>query len=75
VRGEAAWAALQEAMSEREPLCLSDPRYIADEHSPGDLIEMTETCTMCPLRSLCDAYATEGRVMAGFWAGRLRGTK
>jgi len=72
MRGEAAWSALQEAMHRTEPLCLHDPRFIADEVSPGDEIEMTETCTLCPLRAACENYAREGKPTAGFWAGRQR---
>lgn len=73
MRGQAAYDALAEAMATRAPLCLDDDRFTTDEYSAGDEIEMRETCTLCPLRSLCDAYATEGRPAAGFWAGRKRG--
>lgn len=72
MRGAAAWTALQEAMQETRPLCLNDPRYIADDNTPGDLIEMRETCDLCPLRAACELYAREGRPAAGFWAGRTR---
>lgn len=73
MRGESAYVALATAMTTRTPACLNDDRFTADEYSAADEIEMRETCTMCPLRSLCDAYATEGRPAAGFWAGRKRG--
>ncbi|MFF2495844.1 WhiB family transcriptional regulator [Agromyces sp. NPDC058064] len=74
MRGEAAWTALQEAMQRTEPLCLNDPRFVADQLSQPDAIECRELCTMCPLRAACEAYAQEGRPAAGFWAGRKRGT-
>jgi hypothetical protein len=73
MRGQAAFEALTDAIRTREPLCLNDDRFTADEYSAADEIEMRETCILCPLRSLCDAYATEGRPAAGFWAGRKRG--
>ena len=72
MRGQAAWEALQEAMTHTPPLCLNDDRFTADDLEPGDVIELTETCTLCPLRAACEAYAREGRPAAGFWAGRKR---
>lgn len=72
MRGQAAWEALQEAIETTPPLCLNDPRFTADDPTPGDVIEMTETCTLCPLRAACENYAREGRPAAGFWAGRKR---
>lgn len=72
MRGQAAWEALQDAMLTNPPLCLNDARFTADELTPGDEIEMRETCGLCPLRSACETYAREGRPTAGFWAGRKR---
>lgn len=72
MRGAAAYAALLEAMEHTKPLCLNDDRFTADELKPGDVIELTETCTLCPLRAACENYAREGRPAAGFWAGRKR---
>lgn len=73
MRGQAAWEALQDAMLTTPPLCLNDPRFTADELTPGDVIELAETCTLCPLRAACEAYAIDGRPAGGFWAGRMRG--
>lgn len=72
MRGDAAFAALQEAMQTTHPLCRDDERFVSDDLTPGDLIELTETCTLCPLRAACALYAREGRPQAGFWAGRRR---
>jgi len=73
MRGDAAYRALVEAMETTRPLCLNDDRFTADELSPGDRIELTETCRLCPLRAACEAYSNEGKPAAGFWAGRKRG--
>lgn len=72
MRGEAAWEALQTAIQTTRPLCLNDERFTADELTPGDTIELTELCTLCPLRDACALYAREGRPQGGFWAGRKR---
>lgn len=71
MRGAAAWEALQEAMTHDKPLCLDEDRFTSDEVSAGDEIEMTELCSMCPVRAACDLFARESR-SPGWWAGRRR---
>ena len=52
MRGQAAWDALQEAMTHTDPLCAGQDRFTADEATPGEEIEMRETCGLCPLSQL-----------------------
>jgi hypothetical protein len=72
MKGAAAYAALVQAMEHTAPLCLGDDRFVQDQLEAADEIELRETCTLCPLRSVCDAAAKECRFRAGFWAGRQR---
>lgn len=70
--GAAEYAALTDALTETRVPCEDDRRYLLDKNDidSGDLIQMRARCRTCPLRALCDAYATVARPPAGMWAGR-----
>lgn len=72
MKGDLEFSALTQATETRKPACTDDPRFIDDDPTPGDRIEMTELCTLCPLLAHCKAYAEVGRPAAGWWAGQLR---
>lgn len=71
MRGAIEYAALLAAMNTGQPACRDDERYVQDNPTPGDQIEMRETCSMCPLLAHCTAYRRAGRPTGGTWAGEL----
>lgn len=71
MRGALEFRVLQSAMEKSPPACLGQDRYTDDNPSPGDRIEMRETCNLCPLMAQCLTYRRVGRPEGGTWAGEL----
>lgn len=69
---DAAYTALQTALIDITPPCSNDPRYIAnrEELTSDTRMQMIAGCRSCPVRDLCEQYATTARPEAGMWAGR-----
>jgi hypothetical protein len=68
--GEAEYAALMTAADEHYTPCIGDDRYIADELTELDQVQMRGICRTCPLIDLCREYATAAKVTGGYWAGK-----
>lgn len=62
-----AFTALQDAMTETDPECRDDDRFILDDQ-PADTLAYI--CDRCPLINLCRTYAAAERPKGGVWAGR-----
>jgi|GEM_PF-1116052 len=71
-RGEAEWAALSQGLQETRPACEGVPGFIADRYSVSEAHRLAETCSRCPVLSLCAAFAEASRPTSGFWAGSGR---
>lgn len=63
------YVALTQKMLVIRPVCAGDSRYVSDELSKVDVVEMAELCSLCPLYEACAEYAKKSRPAAGFWAG------
>ncbi len=66
------YTSLQTALIDITPPCSNDPRYLAgrEELTSPTRMQMIARCRSCPVRDLCDQYATAARPEAGMWAGR-----
>lgn len=67
-----AYTALQNAMTETDPECQNDGRFILDDQ-PAD--SLAYICERCPLVNLCRTYAAAEQPKAGIWAGKRWGRK
>lgn len=72
MKGQQQFDNLQAALRGKDPACLDDPRFIADEISYADTVFMRGICRSCPVINRCADYAPHAE--AGFWAGAQRGT-
>lgn len=72
MKGQQAFDNLQAAMRDKDPACLDDDRFIADELSYPDAVMMRGICRTCPVINRCAEYAPYAE--AGFWAGAQRGS-
>lgn len=59
-------------MQDHEPACQDDDRFILDDQPAHTL---TYLCDVCPLVTLCHAYAEANRPAGGIWAGKRYGTR
>lgn len=68
------YEALGRAIATTTPPCDGDDRYIRDDISQADGLEMKEICLeRCPVRRECQAYFDKGHPAAGIWAGMFWG--
>ncbi|KAA9154750.1 hypothetical protein F6B41_12300 [Microbacterium lushaniae] len=73
MRGAAAWANLQAALTTADPACRDDPRFTADDVSSA---ELRPICDGCAVREMCAEYARVAPrgAIYGVWAGLVRRT-
>lgn len=67
-----AWTALDSALRRYSPPCAGLDVFTADRRTDDERALCASICMKCPIRDLCDAYATAARVEGGYWAGADR---
>lgn len=65
--GQKEYASLMDALLENTALCDGDDRFIMDDSNAALLMQ---TCTHCPVLTLCRTYAETVRPEGGVWAGK-----
>jgi hypothetical protein len=71
-RASEAYNRLALAMTESDPACRDDDRYISDD---VPAIDVAPLCNACPLLALCKEYAQIEKPKGGIWAGTRYGVK
>ena len=64
-----AYDRLTEALTDTEPDCLDDERYIADLLQNGEKKLLASICSACPILTECMEYALVDQPKAGWWPG------
>lgn len=74
---DAAWRALQDALSLDEPSCANDDRFTQDEITQETRAELLRICRGCPVLTECAQFARResNHRLAGFWSGLPRGRR
>ena len=68
-RGDREWDALAVHLRTYTPPCDGDVRFTIDSPTDRDKEDMARKCANCPLRALCDSYATATKPPGTYWAG------
>jgi hypothetical protein len=71
-RASEAYNRLALAMTETDPACKDDDRYISDD-VPAAVV--APLCNVCPVLEQCRAYAQIEKPKGGIWAGTRYGAK
>lgn len=73
--GDAEFWILTDELQDTRPDCEDDDRFIADDPTLDERVELASICSACAVAAACEAYARAAKPRAGFWAGALYGRR